>query len=362
MNSINEAKKSNYKFFSAIHEKYNPEELIITIIVDCYYGLNLVKESVQSILGQSYSNVELMLIDNGAHDDVSEYLGDIYLNSNNTALVKFSENQFSWEDSERRVAICWNAGLLNCRGDVVGHINYDDVVSSNYAYKMAKIFSQNKNCVTAGPLPVSIDINTNININMSRELVIHNKRPRYISGKAVALDYVQGSPMRYFSAPGGILLAKKDILIKAGGYDREWDYTQIIKLAIYGDCGFDAEAKLYWRHHAGQLNKALTKTGTAWCGLMKKVMKAEGILDLWRSKFSRKEVRFLEKNMHNMIQNEAILTAMGYIRNKDIRIFFNFIFNVVRKCSFKTFLYILAHIPREFFQMLFEKTISRFVK
>ena len=50
MKSIKEAEKSIHKFLPAIHEKYNSSEPIISIIIDCYYRLDLVKQSIQSAL------------------------------------------------------------------------------------------------------------------------------------------------------------------------------------------------------------------------------------------------------------------------------------------------------------------------
>ena len=61
MKSIDEAKRSNYRYLPPKNELYSPDIPIVTIIIDCYYKLVLVKQSVQSILNQDYHNVELLL-------------------------------------------------------------------------------------------------------------------------------------------------------------------------------------------------------------------------------------------------------------------------------------------------------------
>jgi cellulose synthase/poly-beta-1,6-N-acetylglucosamine synthase-like glycosyltransferase len=167
MKSITEAEKSIHKFLPAIHEKYNSSEPIVSIIIDCFYKLDLVKESIQSVLNQDYQNVEIVLVDNGAKENVSKYLFDIYTRYKNIALIKFKENQFSWDDPLITVVICWNAALLNCKGDIVSHLSYDDMLSYDCCSRMAKLFTDNDNCVTAGPLPVSIDINGKVNEEFS---------------------------------------------------------------------------------------------------------------------------------------------------------------------------------------------------
>ncbi|MBT7558001.1 glycosyltransferase family 2 protein, partial [Candidatus Woesearchaeota archaeon] len=201
MKSIKEAEKSIHKFLPAIHEKYNSSEPIVSVIIDCFYKLDLVKQSIQSVLNQDYQNVEIVLVDNGAKENVSKYLHDIYTRHKNIALIKFKENQFSWDDTEITVVICWNAALLNCKGDIVSHLSYDDMLSYDCCSRMAKLFTDNDNCVTAGPLPVSIDINGKVNEEFSERLRLGNKRTKYIAGKELALDFIQGSPNKYFGAP-----------------------------------------------------------------------------------------------------------------------------------------------------------------
>ena len=126
--SITELSKVKYKFLPSLRESYN-DGIIISIIIDCYFGLNYIKKSIESVHRQEYNNVELMLINNGADVEISKYLAYVHENSKNTALVIFKENQFSWEDRERTVAICWNAGLIHCKGEIVSHLSYDDMYS-----------------------------------------------------------------------------------------------------------------------------------------------------------------------------------------------------------------------------------------
>ena len=70
--SIQEALKTNYSFYPAIVEDYVSDKIILTIIIDCFYNLELVRQAIDSVLVQSYQNVELMLIDNGSNNDVKK--------------------------------------------------------------------------------------------------------------------------------------------------------------------------------------------------------------------------------------------------------------------------------------------------
>ena len=357
MKSITEAEKSIHKFLPAIHEKYNSSEPIVSVIIDCFYKLDLVKESIQSVLNQDYQNVEIVLVDNGAKENVSKYLFDIYTRYKNIALIKFKENQFSWKDTEVTVVICWNSAVLHCKGSIVTHLAYDDMFSHDCISRMARLFIENENCITAGPLPVSIDINGNINQEFSNRLKFGNKRPRYIDGKKLALDRINGSPNKYLAAPGGVLFIKKDTLIQYGGFDRASDITEVIKFAIHGDSGFDPEAKLYWRHHKGQLNKVAKLRGITWCNNLTDMVKSERILQIWELLFTKEEIVLLKKFIKNHERSEGLNIPIESLRKKNYSGFFYALKNVLNKRP-SIFIYVLWFSILEVIKMFYEKIFS----
>jgi glycosyltransferase involved in cell wall biosynthesis len=360
MNAIEEfnSKELVYEFLPIIREKFNSNEPIVSIIIDCYYGLDLVKQSIQSVLNQDYQNVEIVLVDNGAKGNVSKYLHDIYTRHNNIALIKFKENQFSWVDTEMTVVNCWNAALLNCKGDIVSHLSYDDMLSYDCCSRMAKLFTDNDNCVTTGPLPVSIDINGKVNEEFSERLRLANKRTKYIVGKELALDFIQGSPNKYFGAPGGVLFTKRSLLLKSGGFDRSDDITQIIKCAIHGESGFDSEAKLYWRHHEGQLNKIAKKKGLIWLNLLKNTVRSERIIETWSDLFSIEQVELLKKYIKNNELSEGLTLAIESLRTKNYSGFFYTLKNVFKEAHPSIFIYVLWFSILEVLKMFYEKIFS----
>jgi len=327
--SIVESSKVEHRFFPSLRESYN-DGIIISILIDCHHGLNYLKEAIGSVLDQEYNNVELMLIDNGADVKISKYLAYVHSNNNNTALVTFKENQFSWDDIELPVAICWNAGLIHCKGEIVAHLSYDDMFSKNYATKMAKLFSENPNCMTAGPLPISI--NSSGDINLDKDFLKSNNRPRYIEGKKVALDFVQESPKNLFSAPGEILAIRKSLLLKYSGFEQGSDILQVIKYAINGDIGFDSEAHLYWRHHDSQTNRLASDKGYIDVRNFKKMIKRTNIVNIWKKSFSLSEVELLEKYLKNIIEKKPLHRVQYMIAHKNLFGLFLVFFNTAREC------------------------------
>jgi len=328
--SIKESSKVKHQFSPALLEDYNKDKLIFTVIIDCYYNLNYVKESISSVLDQDYHNVELMLIDNGAIDGVSRYLTNVYEKNKNTALVRFKDNQFSWDYIEKAVAICWNAGLIHAKGDIIAHLAYDDKLSKNYASKMIKLFVENDNCMTAAPLPVSI--NQYGEINKKSNLIQHNNRSRYTRGKQLAIDYVKGSPNKMFSAPGEIFALRKSLLFELGGFNPNFDSLQVIKFAIYGDTGFDPSAHVYWRHHKHQLNRVASKRGFIYCTTFREDMKNSNVIDIWEENFTLSEIELLRRYLRDTPLLFPLRKAKAMVSRKDLVGLSFVLLNTVKEC------------------------------
>jgi glycosyltransferase involved in cell wall biosynthesis len=333
---LEQAKNSNHRYLHPIKENYDLNKAVFSIFIDCYYGLDLVKQSIQSILDQDYQNIELILIDNGAKEDVSKYLYSIYTDYENTAIIKFEENQFSWENVEIPTVICWNSAVFHSNGDILAHLSYDDVLSYDYASRMMRLFTENKNCVTAAPLPVAIDVNGKIDKEFSEILRKRNDRSKYTDGKKLSIDLIEGNPNNLFLAPGEIMAIKKSLLIKYGGYDTYNDLTQVLKFSIHGDSGFDPKAKIFWRSHESQLNKQATKKGIVWCGLLKETIKKSKIIEIWKELFTKDDMnklnRFIVIQAKDSAADSVSRALLSSLTARNPALFFLTIKNISKQC------------------------------
>lgn len=326
--SINEAKTVRFDHFPAKFADFEQGKPIISIIMDCFYGLDLVRQSVQSVLDQDYPNVELILVDNGAQKDVSDYLHQVYASEKNVPLIKFKENQFAWNDTEKSAAVCWNAALIHSGGDFIAHLAYDDLLSKNYASKMVQLFMDNPDCVTAAPMPAGIDGQGKITGSSNAG----NSRGRYTDGVQIALDVLRGNPKRLLSAPGEIFAIKRSLLLEHGGFDRMIDLSQTLKYAILGVSGFDPEAFVYWRHHDGQLNKLAKKRGAIFYSSNEAAWHESGIVDIWQKRFDAAEVQLLLAFKKRRAAAGPIGVIRENVSRKNFRGVFFAIVNVAREC------------------------------
>jgi glycosyltransferase involved in cell wall biosynthesis len=234
---------------------------LFTAIVHTYYRPALLKQAVEALQRQTYGNLEIILINNGATPETVAYLHQAASEDPRVKLVEFSENQFSWDDPLQYVHICLNAALTEATGDYVWVQEDDDFLADDYAEKMAGLFQGNPECTTAAGLPVSIDINGHLNPDQYEAA---NTRDRYMSGRVLAEDCMSRRG-KMFATPGSIFTIKRDVLIQAGGYHRGLELSHLYGIVPFGVTGFDSTALFYWRHHEGQLN--LQASGSGWIGI-----------------------------------------------------------------------------------------------
>lgn len=252
---------------------------IFTAILDTFYRPAMLKEAVEALRRQTYKRLEIILVDNAAAPANKEYLREAAAADPRVKLVRFETNQYSHEDPLMMLDTCLNAALKEATGDYVWYQADDDYIADDYAEKMVALFLGNPDCVTASGLSVAVDEKGR---RLDKEPRRSNHRPRYMEGLALAQDYLRGG-RTVFSEPGTIFTVRRDVLIKAGGFHRSIELSQLYGIVPFGVAGFDETAVLYWRRHEGQLNRELSARG--WLGIdeTRSLMRDWRIAERWRA-------------------------------------------------------------------------------
>jgi|TARA_B100000795_G_C22788224_1_gene435633 glycosyltransferase involved in cell wall biosynthesis len=106
----------------------------VSVLMTIFNHQNYLKESVRSIINQSYKSWELIAIDNGSTDNSKKILKTIKDNR----IKKF----FLKENIGRTK--CLNLGLKKCKGDFIAILDSDDVAKKNRIKVQLKQFYLNK--------------------------------------------------------------------------------------------------------------------------------------------------------------------------------------------------------------------------
>lgn len=104
-----------------VTNKINP---IITIIIAVYNGAKTLEQCINSVLNQSYRNVQLIIIDGNSTDDTVE-------------IIRSNQAAINYWLSEKDTGIynAWNKGLIKAKGDWMVFLGADDYLFDNNVLK-----------------------------------------------------------------------------------------------------------------------------------------------------------------------------------------------------------------------------------
>ena len=94
---------------------------LVSIILPCYNGAKLIERCFQSVLEQTYKNIELIVVNDGSTDNSEEIIKkykDIFKQNGMILKYIFQENQ--------GLGSAINSGLRSLTGDYICWIDYDD--------------------------------------------------------------------------------------------------------------------------------------------------------------------------------------------------------------------------------------------
>lgn len=107
--------------------KTNPE---VSIIMPVYNSEKFVSEAIESVLTQTFANLELIVIDDGSNDNSVSIVKE-YQKKDNRVILFCQENM--------GVSCARNKGMLYARGKFIFFLDSDDIYYSNFIERMMEV-------------------------------------------------------------------------------------------------------------------------------------------------------------------------------------------------------------------------------
>ncbi|MCR4791141.1 MAG: glycosyltransferase [Lachnospiraceae bacterium] len=111
----------------------------VTVIIPVYNNIKTLEKCVDSVIGQTYADLEIILADDGSTDS-SEKLCDKYRESDSRVVVLHAEN--------KGVAYARNQGMKIARGKYIAFVDADDHIVPEYIEKLVSVMEK-ENCLLA---------------------------------------------------------------------------------------------------------------------------------------------------------------------------------------------------------------------
>ena len=101
----------------------NTELPLVTVMIPCYNHEKYIKESIQSVIDQTYSRLELIVIDDGSKDNSVQKIEEMRL----ACEQRFEHFQFVFREN-RGLSRTLNQGLSLARGEYFSIVASDDIM------------------------------------------------------------------------------------------------------------------------------------------------------------------------------------------------------------------------------------------
>jgi len=178
----------------------------ITLITVCYNSAAVIRTALESVLRQTLTDLEYLVIDGGSMDGTVEILREYE--------PKFGGRMRWFSERDRGMYDAINKGIVRAAGDVVGILNADDVLADDRVIeRVAEVFGKCVNalvpdCVNAGTRDGEVSENKATR-HSGIQAVISPGSPDALYGdirfvadrRDVALDELRSEPtVRYYSA------------------------------------------------------------------------------------------------------------------------------------------------------------------
>jgi len=110
------------------------KETKVSVIIPCYNHGKYVDEAVKSVLNQTYSNFEIIVVNDGSTDEYTNKLLDNYKRPKTTVLK--TEN--------RGLSMARNAGIEIAKGEYILPLDADDKIHKTFLEKTVPVLENNK--------------------------------------------------------------------------------------------------------------------------------------------------------------------------------------------------------------------------
>jgi len=164
----------------------------VSVIIPCYNARNTVKRCLDSLLAQSYTNFEIIAVDDGSTDGTADYLEELYATEMRLRIIT---------EPNQGLGKARNTGIYLARGKYLSFVDADDTVENNFLSELV-------NCArTTGADVVRCG---SYRIHSDGNKTVYNSATHDSPGGVAALDLLLADKT---CAPVWTLLVKRDLCL-----------------------------------------------------------------------------------------------------------------------------------------------------
>lgn len=220
----------------------NNEKPLVSVIIPCYNHENFVQDCIQSVIDQTYENIELIIIDDGSKDNSVHKIQEM------TSLCDERFVQFEFRHRPNK-GLCntLNEALEWCQGEYYSVIASDDIMLKNKTAIQVEFLNKNKSVLAVfGGIKLIDENNRELSERLSQSEI-------YDFRKII---------MHEHDLPAPTQMIRLNALREVGGYNPNIlieDWYMWLKLSSIGNLYYMNELLCLYRQHDNNISKNIIK-------------------------------------------------------------------------------------------------------
>lgn len=226
----------------------------VSIIIRTYNRAYIIREAIESALKQTYSNYEIIIVDDGSADKTRDIV----------ATFKDERIRYICHEKNRGVGAACNTGITAATGELVAFLDSDDLWNEDYLARQVDfltrhpeagaVFSDVSVVGTPEPIPSLISL-----MPQFQKLLNPSSRSEefIISSRDMYLCLLQELPIKPTA-----LIIRREFFAEVGEFNEKWrsgeDWEFLLRLSVATQFGFlgrslavqrrtaDATHKIWW--------------------------------------------------------------------------------------------------------------------
>ena len=265
----------------------------ISVIIPVYNVENELERCLKSVQGQTYQNIEIILVDDGSTDS-SPVICDAYARKDERIRVLHKTNGGL---SDAR-----NHGLLKADGDFVLYVDSDDFIEPDACSRLI------------GGAAEGVDLIAGTNYFCKDQKEWENKREGFFDGEVVSSrDFIIRSVQKrcFWSQAWGYMyrrsfLIRNDLFFRKGVLFEDMDLAPRLFMCADKICVMDFPF-YHYVYRPGSITASLNTE--------KKVRDSIEIMERWKEMFEQIEDTELQKYLYDQL----VFAYIGLCRSREIR-------------------------------------------
>ena len=126
-------------------DKENNEITLVSIITVSYNSSKTIEDTINSILTQTYTNIEYIIVDGNSTDETKNILNSF------EEKFKLKGINYIWvSEPDKGIYDAMNKGISMANGDIIGILNSDDWYTNNAVLEVVKTFDSKTFAIVSG--------------------------------------------------------------------------------------------------------------------------------------------------------------------------------------------------------------------